>query len=613
MVTTRLQEQQQHAAEGQQQQAAAEGQAGERQQPAAEAQAAEAQAAEEQQAEEQAHEQEQEQEGERTVRHTFSGPFSHVPPPQRAARPAPAADAAADGPSPASSDEAAAAAKAKGPLKSALKGRAGSGSADGAGSGGGAEPVAEHATPAPPATVRKTVRIQSASNIVHMYEQADSDEEGAGGGGEGEGDEGLSEEERRARKLSSNTVKRLPKYALQDSRRLLRYQQFLHRSMSPGDLALSPSEMQAIEEATGARPGSLATRLARAGDGRRGLGGAVRALLSDGPASPLAAILLWMLSSSALIFVNARFMVDHGFGYPFALTAIGQLSSAGLAWGAGRAGLAALGPPGRLPLPRLLAVAASTALSLFLGNYAYLGLSVAFINVLKALTPMVTIGVGAALGQRKPSGAVLFAIALIGVGTAMATTQEAGSSHFSWGAFVAFILSMVCEALRVVLVEGVLGGRTYNPMEALVYIGPPTFAFLAAGSYLFEWRHDLSTQVAGCLKNVGVVMFGVMIWGDSLTSRDLSLLGFFVYTIIAPSQAAQQRRQQSVRRAGSSVASVRATRPPPPVRAPPPEPASPPGPPSDEPSPVSSPVAAKSPLAADSFLIARRRSSAAVS
>ena len=84
-----------------------------------------------------------------------------------------------------------------------------------------------------------------------------------------------------------------------------------------------------------------------------------------------------ILSSSALIFINARFMVDHGFRYPFALTGVGQISSAALAWAAGRVGLAQLGPPPprAVMVGALLPVAVASAASLFLGNYAYLGLS----------------------------------------------------------------------------------------------------------------------------------------------------------------------------------------------------------------------------------------------
>lgn len=38
----------------------------------------------------------------------------------------------------------------------------------------------------------------------------------------------------------------------------------------------------------------------------------------------------------------------------------------------------------------------------------------------------------------------------------------------------------------------------YNVMEALVYLGPFTTAFLTAGAFAFEWDQGLATTVSGC-------------------------------------------------------------------------------------------------------------------
>jgi hypothetical protein len=43
--------------------------------------------------------------------------------------------------------------------------------------------------------------------------------------------------------------------------------------------------------------------------------------------------------------------------------------------------------------------------------------------------------------------------------------QESASAHFSWLGFASFLLSMVFEALRVVLVERLLGKERYNAIE----------------------------------------------------------------------------------------------------------------------------------------------------
>jgi len=40
----------------------------------------------------------------------------------------------------------------------------------------------------------------------------------------------------------------------------------------------------------------------------------------------------------------------------------------------------------------------------------------------------------------------------------------------------------------------------YNVMEALVYLGPFTTAFLAAGAFAFEWDQGLATTVGALLR-----------------------------------------------------------------------------------------------------------------
>lgn len=113
---------------------------------------------------------------------------------------------------------------------------------------------------------------------------------------------------------------------------------------------------------------------------------------------------------------------------------------------------------------------------------------VAFINILKALTPAATLLTALALGRERPSLLALASTLLIGLGTGIATTQEAASASFSWLAFGSFAVSIGFESMRVVLVEGLAGELRYNSVEVLAYIGPMTFAFLAAGAGVWEWE-----------------------------------------------------------------------------------------------------------------------------
>ncbi len=104
-----------------------------------------------------------------------------------------------------------------------------------------------------------------------------------------------------------------------------------------------------------------------------------------------------MAVSSALIILN-KHILSHGFPFPMALAGIGM----------GFSGIASyltchvfqfvkIKPRGdidaRFFLFRLMPVGFFAAITLYLGNLAYLYLTVAFIQMLKSLTPVITMAV----------------------------------------------------------------------------------------------------------------------------------------------------------------------------------------------------------------------------
>jgi drug/metabolite transporter (DMT)-like permease len=95
-------------------------------------------------------------------------------------------------------------------------------------------------------------------------------------------------------------------------------------------------------------------------------------------------LLLWSFFSSGTIFLNKRLYTEGGFPYPLASTAVGQLATS-----LGGYLLIVLGIFPRKPLPhpsqalsKLVPAALATSGTLFAGNYAYLSLSIAFMQVL---------------------------------------------------------------------------------------------------------------------------------------------------------------------------------------------------------------------------------------
>ncbi|GIL62444.1 hypothetical protein Vafri_16672 [Volvox africanus] len=289
--------------------------------------------------------------------------------------------------------------------------------------------------------------------------------------------------------------------------------------------------------------------------------------------------LTWMLFSSAVIILNKQ-LYASGFEYPSTVTGVGQLVSAVSGFLLAAVSGQRLRPP---PSPRvflrvLLPIAACTASSMYFGNMTYLYLSVSFIQILKAFTPAITLALCVAAGLERPSGRLLVAIAMIVGGTAGAVLVESGAPSFRLVGFMAFMASSLTEAARVVGAELLRDGSKYNTAESLVYIGGPTAALLLAIAAVWEWpgavasaaygkgfallarapwttiaapmvsalvnmscffainaTSSLTFKVAGCVKNVAVVVYGVLAHGDAITALQvagyaISVVGFTLYS-----------------------------------------------------------------------------------
>ena len=197
-------------------------------------------------------------------------------------------------------------------------------------------------------------------------------------------------------------------------------------------------------------------------------------------------------------------------------------------------------------------------------------LQVAFIQILKAATPAFTLTICAVLGLEKPTATLRASVALIVVGTSVATLVESrsgnsGGGEFSWLGFGYLTFSASLEAVRVVYIQLLLGSLNYSAVEVLVYLAPPTAVVLFAAAAVFERSglesrgfaliaerplaylaavvmgfvvnittakaiqatSSLSFKVFGCLKNSVVIGCGVLL-GDKISA--LQLVGYGIST-----------------------------------------------------------------------------------
>ncbi|RXH71764.1 hypothetical protein DVH24_025265 [Malus domestica] len=126
----------------------------------------------------------------------------------------------------------------------------------------------------------------------------------------------------------------------------------------------------------------------------------------------------------------------------------------------------------------VIPISAFFASSLWFGNTAYLHISVAFIQMLKALMPVATFIMAVLCGTDKARCDVFTNMLLVSVGVVISSY---GEIHFN-------VTGIFAEALRLVLTQVLLQkkGLTLNPITSLYYIAPCSFVFLFVPWLLLE-------------------------------------------------------------------------------------------------------------------------------
>ncbi|KAI3459164.1 hypothetical protein Pfo_015827 [Paulownia fortunei] len=130
-------------------------------------------------------------------------------------------------------------------------------------------------------------------------------------------------------------------------------------------------------------------------------------------------------------------------------------------------------------------ISAFFASSLWFGNTAYLHISVAFIQMLKALMPVATFVVAVLCGTDKLRWDVFLNMVLVSIGVVISSY---GEIHFNVIGTVYQVTGIFAEALRLVLTQVLLQkkGLTLNPITSLYYIAPCSFVFLFVPWYFLE-------------------------------------------------------------------------------------------------------------------------------
>ena len=125
----------------------------------------------------------------------------------------------------------------------------------------------------------------------------------------------------------------------------------------------------------------------------------------------------------------------------------------------------------------IVPIGACYAFTLWVGNAAYMYLSVSFIQMLKALMPVAVFAVGCSFGTDRFDWATMANLLVVTAGVAIAS---AGELNFNLTGVACQLASICAESVRLVLVQILLQSRglKLNPITTLYYVAPCCFAFL---------------------------------------------------------------------------------------------------------------------------------------
>jgi len=107
--------------------------------------------------------------------------------------------------------------------------------------------------------------------------------------------------------------------------------------------------------------------------------------------------------------------------------------------------------------------------SLILSNTAYLYLSVAYIQMLKAFTPVAILLISWSFRIQEPSKKLAVIVFMISTGVALASH---GELHFNLVGFITQAAAVAFEASRLVMIQLLLHGLKMDPLVSLHYYAP---------------------------------------------------------------------------------------------------------------------------------------------
>ncbi|KAF4452465.1 hypothetical protein F53441_4670 [Fusarium austroafricanum] len=277
-------------------------------------------------------------------------------------------------------------------------------------------------------------------------------------------------------------------------------------------------------------------------------------------------VIAWIGFSSSVILFNKWLLDTLNFRYPVILTTYHLTFSTVVTqimarWTPYLDGRKTVKMTARVYMRAVVPIGIFFSLSLICGNLTYLYLSVAFIQMLKATTPVAVLISGWILGVSAPNLKQFLNVSAIVVGVIIASM---GEIHFVTVGVLFQMGGIIFEALRLTMVQRLLSSADYkmDPLVSLYYFAPicavmngvvaliweipkcsmaevyhvGLFTFFLNGLcafmlnvsvvFLIGKTSAVVLTLCGVLKDILLVIASMMIWGTQVTA-----LQFFGYSI----------------------------------------------------------------------------------
>jgi len=214
------------------------------------------------------------------------------------------------------------------------------------------------------------------------------------------------------------------------------------------------------------------------------------------------------LSGPLLIMSNKHVLSDVGFAFPLSLSFLTLTFSWAVCWVAIRLGVVDFKHKDMVDrkfyVTNILPIGALSAGTIVLGMASYLFLTVSFVQMLKAFTPVMTLAFMTSFGLTRPTRQIIGCVTIICLGTAFAGLGELNFSLLGMGCM---LTAQMCEALKLVFTQLMLKNFKFNVVETLYYVTPISAAWVLLFAIIVEFRHFDKTTWDMFITNKGAFLF----------------------------------------------------------------------------------------------------------